>query len=59
MLRRDIPGVRSRRPQGNGENRRVARAVVIREANEAGYHLLEQEDFVKDGMDYSLVFGAK
>jgi uncharacterized protein len=32
---------------------------VIREANEAGYHLLEQEDFVKDGMDYFLVFGRK
>jgi hypothetical protein len=29
------------------------------EANEAGYQLLEQDDFVKDGMDYFLVFGAK
>jgi SAM-dependent methyltransferase len=44
---------------GNGENHGVARAVVIREATEAGYQLLEQEDFVKDGMDYFLVFGPK
>jgi len=44
---------------GNGENHGVAREVVILEANEAGYRLLEQDDFVKDGMDYFLVFGAK
>jgi SAM-dependent methyltransferase len=44
---------------GNGENHGVAREVVIREANEAGYQLLDQYDFVKDGMDYFLVFGAK
>ena len=44
---------------GNGENHGIAREVVIREANEAGYQLLEQNDFVKDGMDYFLVFGAK
>jgi SAM-dependent methyltransferase len=44
---------------GNGENHGVAREVVIREANEAGYQLLEQDDFVKDGMDYFLVFVAK
>lgn len=44
---------------GNGENHGVARDVVIREATEAGYQLLEQEDFVKDGMDYFLVFGPK
>jgi precorrin-6B methylase 2 len=44
---------------GNGENHGVAREVVIREASEAGYRLLEQDDFVKDGMDYFLVFGAK
>jgi SAM-dependent methyltransferase len=44
---------------GNGENHGVARAVVIREATEAGYQLLQQEDFVKDGMDYFLVFGPK
>ena len=44
---------------GSGEDHGVARVIVIREANEAGYQLLEQEDFVKDGMDYFLVFGAK
>jgi cyclopropane fatty-acyl-phospholipid synthase-like methyltransferase len=44
---------------GNGENHGVAQEVVIREASEAGYRLLEQDDFVKDGMDYFLVFGAK
>ena len=44
---------------GNGENHGVASETVIREANEAGYQLLEQDDFVKDGMDYFLVFAAK
>jgi ubiquinone/menaquinone biosynthesis C-methylase UbiE len=44
---------------GNGENHGVAEEVVIREANEAGYRLIEKYDFVKDGMDYFLVFGAK
>ena len=44
---------------GNGENHGVAREVVIREADEAGYQLLNQYDFVNDGMDYFLVFGAK
>jgi SAM-dependent methyltransferase len=44
---------------GNGENHGVAREVVIREANQAGYQLLEKFDFVKDGMDYFLVFAAK
>jgi hypothetical protein len=44
---------------GNGENHGVARDIVIRETNEAGYQLLEQDDFVKDGMDYFRVFGAK
>jgi hypothetical protein len=38
----------------------VNRAVVIREASEAGYRLLQQEDFVKgDKMDYFLVFSPK
>jgi hypothetical protein len=32
---------------------------VIREANQAGYRLLQQYDFVKDGMDYFLVFETK
>ena len=30
---------------GNGENHGVARDIVIREANAAGYQLLEQDDF--------------
>ena len=42
---------------GNGENHGVSREIVIREAKEAGYKLLEQYDFVKgDKMDYFLVF---
>jgi SAM-dependent methyltransferase len=44
---------------GNGENHGVAREIVIREANQAGYQLLDKFDFVKDGMDYFLVFVAK
>jgi ubiquinone/menaquinone biosynthesis C-methylase UbiE len=45
---------------GNGEDHGVGRDVVIREAKEAGYKLLEQYDFVKgDKMDYFLVFTAK
>jgi ubiquinone/menaquinone biosynthesis C-methylase UbiE len=44
---------------GNGEDHGVGREVVIREAKEAGYKLLEQYDFVKgDKMDYFLVFAA-
>ena len=41
---------------GNGENHGVGKDVVIREAQEAGYRLVKQYDFVKDGMDYFLVF---
>jgi SAM-dependent methyltransferase len=45
---------------GNGENHGVNRDVVIHEARQAGYRLLEQYDFVKgDKMDYFLVFGAQ
>jgi ubiquinone/menaquinone biosynthesis C-methylase UbiE len=41
---------------GNGENHGVAKDVVIREATQSGYKLLEQYDFVKgDQMDYFLV----
>jgi ubiquinone/menaquinone biosynthesis C-methylase UbiE len=44
---------------GNGEDHGVNRDVVIQEAKEAGYSLLEQYDFVKgDKMDYFLVFTA-
>ena len=42
---------------GNGENHGVGKGVVIREAEQAGYKLAEQHDFVKgDNMDYFLVF---
>jgi cyclopropane fatty-acyl-phospholipid synthase-like methyltransferase len=45
---------------GNGEDHGIGRDVVIREAKEAGYQLLDQYDFVKgDKMDYFLVFTAK
>jgi ubiquinone/menaquinone biosynthesis C-methylase UbiE len=45
---------------GNGENHGVGREVVIQEAAQAGYRLLEKYDFVKaDNMDYFLVFVAK
>ncbi len=45
---------------GNGEDHGVGRDVVIREAKEAGYQLLEQYDFVKgDKMDYFLVLTPK
>jgi|SRR5580704_1865692 SAM-dependent methyltransferase len=45
---------------GNGENHGVGREVVLHEAAEAGYRLLEQYDFVKgDKMDYFLVFTAE
>jgi SAM-dependent methyltransferase len=41
---------------GNGEDHGVGRDVVLREAEQAGYRLLEQYDFVKgDKMDYFLV----
>jgi SAM-dependent methyltransferase len=42
---------------GNGEDHGVAREIVIREAKQAGYRLVETYDFVKgDKMDYFLVF---
>jgi SAM-dependent methyltransferase len=42
---------------GNGRNHGVARDVVIREAADAGYSLVDKYDFVKpDDMDYFLVF---
>jgi cyclopropane fatty-acyl-phospholipid synthase-like methyltransferase len=44
---------------GNGENHGIEKNVVIREAREAGYSLLNEYDFVKgDKMDYFLVFTA-
>lgn len=45
---------------GNGEDHGVGREVVIREAEQAGFRLLEKYDFVKaDKMDYFLVFVLK
>lgn len=44
---------------GNGENHGVNRDVVLKEAAEAGYELLGSYDFVKDGMDYFLIFKPK
>jgi SAM-dependent methyltransferase len=45
---------------GNGEDHGIGKDVVIREAKEAGYTLVNQYDFVKaDKMDYFLIFTAK
>jgi ubiquinone/menaquinone biosynthesis C-methylase UbiE len=46
---------------GNGEDHGVQKEVVVREAGQAGYRLLEEhDDLVKaDKMDYFLVFEAK
>ena len=45
---------------GNGGDHGVSKDVVIREAVQAGYELLDQQDFVKaDGMDYFLIFTRK
>lgn len=44
---------------GNGTDHGVGRDVVVREMKEAGYRLVQQEDFVKDGMDYFLVFAPE
>jgi predicted methyltransferase len=46
--------------KGNGENHGVNQDVVLREADEAGYRLVSQSDFVKaDDMDYFLIFVVK
>jgi ubiquinone/menaquinone biosynthesis C-methylase UbiE len=45
---------------GNGEDHGVDRDVVVHEAAEAGYRVLDQYDFVKgDKMDYFLVLVAE
>ncbi len=42
---------------GNGEDHGVSRDVVVQEAKDAGYKLVNQYDFVKgDNMDYFLIF---
>jgi predicted methyltransferase len=44
---------------GNGKNHGINQEVVIKEAGEAGFLLVDQYDFVKpDGMDYFLVLRA-
>jgi hypothetical protein len=43
---------------GNGTDHGVAKDIVIHEAEQADYKLAAQYDFVKDGMDYFLVFVA-
>lgn len=44
---------------GNGEDHGIDKDVVIREAQQAGYRLMDQYDFVKgDKVDYFLVFTA-
>lgn len=45
---------------GNGEDHGIARDLVIQEASQGGYQMVEQYDFVKgDGEDYFLVFRLK
>jgi SAM-dependent methyltransferase len=45
---------------GNGTNHGVGQKIVVDEAAQAGYRLLNTYDFVKpDGMDYFLVFAAQ
>jgi len=44
---------------GNGTNHGIDRDVVLKEAAEAGYVLDGSYDFVKDNMDYFLVFSVK
>ncbi len=45
---------------GNGEDHGVDREVVLREATQAGYRLIEQYGFVKgDKMDYFLVLAPQ
>ena len=42
---------------GNGEDHGVAEKIVVAEAHQAGYKLVDRYDFVKaDDMDYFLVF---
>ena len=42
---------------GNGEDHGIAEKVVVSEAQQAGYKLVDRYDFVKaDGMDYFLIF---
>ena len=44
---------------GNGKDHGVSAHIIITEASQAGYELVGKYDFVKDDMDYFLVFSAK
>jgi hypothetical protein len=45
---------------GNGTNHGVGQEIVIKEAEKAGYRLVQSYDFVKDdGVDYFLLFTAR
>jgi len=44
---------------GDGTDHGLNRDVVIREMKDAGYKLLQQQDYKKDGMDYFLVFTSE
>ena len=44
---------------GSAENHGVESEIVVKEAESAGYRLAGKYDFVKDGMDYFLVFEAR
>lgn len=45
---------------GNGTDHGVSRKIVVKEAEQAGYQMLQDYDFVKpDGMDYFLVFALR
>lgn len=44
---------------GDGTDHGLNPDVVIREMKDAGYKLLQQQDYEKDGMDYFLVFTAE
>jgi len=45
---------------GKGDDHGIGRSTVIKEAEQAGFALVEQYDFVKpDGMDYFLVFKVR
>lgn len=44
---------------GSAENHGVNKAIVIKEAAQAGYDVVGQYDFVKDGMDYFLILSPK
>lgn len=44
---------------GSAENHGVGSEILVKEAESAGYKLTGKYDFVKDGMDYFLVFEAR